>query len=307
MKVAIILNSISLFRDVFYRKYLPLIQAATDVELFETRSENDAVSLAQQAVENRFEIIAAAGGDGTIHQVLNGMLAAPAAVENCPALALLPLGSGNDFVRSLRIDQSPEGFVNRIRAMNTSEIDVGEVIFSVSRPETGVTSIQDKRYFLNVVDVGMGPPVVRGVLDSGRPLGSAVAYYISILRTFFTYRPLPLHAKSTNWEWKSDMRTFAIANAKYFGNGLCIAPEARLDDGILNVFACGPVSIVDFIIQSVPLKQGRRVRHPQVFYFSTSGIELSSSEAVELEADGEIIGWLPATVGLSRRKIKVLV
>jgi YegS/Rv2252/BmrU family lipid kinase len=307
VKVAIILNSISLFRDDFYRKYLPLIQAAIDVELFETRSENDAVSLAQMAVANRFEIIAAAGGDGTIHQVVNGMLAAPASVENSPALALLPLGSGNDFVRSFSIDQSPEGFLNRLRAMNASEIDVGEVLFSVSRPETGVTSIQDKRYFLNVVDVGMGPPVVRGVLDGGRPLGSSVAYYTSILRTFFTYRPLPLHAKSANWEWKSDMRTFAIANAKYFGNGLCIAPEAKLDDGILNVFACGPVSVVDFIIQSVPLKQGRKVRHPQVFYFSTTGIELSSSEAVELEADGEIIGWLPATVGLSHKKIRILV
>jgi diacylglycerol kinase (ATP) len=306
VKVAIILNGISLFRDVFYRKYLPIIQAATEVEVFETRSENDAISLAQIAVENRFEVIAAAGGDGTIHQVVNGMLSAPNGAGNYPALALLPLGSGNDFVRSFSIDQSPEGFVNRLRMTNTTEIDVGEVLFSVTRPETGVTSIQDKRYFLNVVDVGMGPPVVRGVLNSGRPLGSAVAYYTSILKTFFTYRPMPLHAKSADWEWKSDMRSFAVANAKYFGNGLCIAPEGRLDDGILNVFACGPVSVADFIIQSVPLKQGRKVHHPQVFYFRTSRIELSSSAPVELEADGEIIGWLPATVGLSPKKIRIL-
>lgn len=307
MKLAVVLNGISLGKDVFYSKYLPLIERELEVEVFETRSINDAILIGAKTVQKHFDIVISAGGDGTINQVLNGIFVDHSPPTRLPVMAILPLGSGNDFARSLDLDNSPVGFVDRLKKFHTREIDVGEVFFSVSPPQMGISSMQERRYFLNVFDVGMGPPVVRGVLESGRAFGSAVAYYQSIVKTFFSYKPLMLHAKGDDWEWHSEMRSLAIGNAKYFGNGLCIAPDAEMDDGLFDVFACGAVSVLDFILQSVPLKKGKKIKHPQVSYFKSKKIELSSPSAVEIETDGEIIGWLPAKVGFSPYKLSILV
>jgi diacylglycerol kinase (ATP) len=307
VKIAVVLNGISLAKDAFYRKYLPAIRKEFDVDVFETRSRNAAISIAAKLVPKRFSLIIAAGGDGTVNQVVNGMLDADNQGLTLPVLSVLPLGSGNDFAKSLAQDTSVNPFLNRIRSGKTREIDVGEILFSVSPPSDKESSIQETRYFVNVADVGMGPPVVRGVLASGRAFGSAVAYYKSILSTFLSYKPLFLHAIGDTWEWKSQMRTFAIANAKYYGNGLCIAPDAVLDDGIFDVFACGPVSVFDFIIQSIPLKKGKKLSHPQVSYFKSRQVRLNTPAAVEIEADGEIIGWLPATVRANSRRISILI
>jgi diacylglycerol kinase family enzyme len=102
------------------------------------------------------------------------------------------------------------------------------------------------------------------------------------------------------------MRTFAIANAQYYGNGLCIAPDAKVNDGVFDIFACGEVSVIDFILHSIPLKAGRRIKHSKVQYLKSRDVELSSDEPLEIEADGEIIGWLPARVKISEVKLKII-
>jgi diacylglycerol kinase (ATP) len=306
VKIAVILNGISLGKKVFYNKYLPLLKQEHTVDVYETLTMNDGIALASKAMNKRCDLIIAAGGDGTINQVLNGMLKEHEAGAHLPLLATVPLGSGNDFVKSIPSDYSPSGLAERIKASKVTEIDVGEVLYSVSPGKDGVTSIQDKRYFVNVVDVGMGPAVVRGVQNSGRPFGSAVAYYQSIVGNFFTYKAPPLKVTGDGWSWEDNVKTFALANAHYYGNGLCIAPDADLNDGELNVFACGNVSVLDFILHSIPLKQGKLIRHPKVSYFKSKSVLLTSPVAMEIEADGEIIGWLPAKVCISPFRLRIL-
>lgn len=306
MKLGVVLNGISLAKEKFYTHYLKKLKEHHSVEVLETLTRHDAVSLAQKLVARKVDVIIAAGGDGTIHQVVNGMLRDYQPPTVLPVLAVLPLGSGNDFARALGADSSPAGLVKRIMAMKTRFIDVGDVHYSVSPPSSGVTSIQDSRFFVNVVDVGMGPTVVKGVTDSGRAFGSGIAYYQSILKTFLTFKAKTFHAVGTDWKWTSKMKCFAIANAKYFGNGLCVAPDADLEDRVLDVFACGGVSAVDFILQTIPLKKGKKINHPKVFYFKTQSVEMTAEEPTELEADGEIIGWLPAKATLSAHKLQIL-
>src|SRR6185436_14165739 len=120
------------------------------------------------------------------------------------------LGSGNDFSRGLNIPTKAEGIITMIEQMNVLDIDVGKVFFTTSDYQ------MESRYFLNAADVGMGPVVVQKVLNSGRPFGSAIAYYTSILSTFFSFKPLKLKAISSAWTWDQKMRTFAIANGKYY-------------------------------------------------------------------------------------------
>ena len=307
MKIGVVLNGISLEKDFFYNNYLPALLREHEVDVFETRALNDAISISQALVRKSYPMIIAAGGDGTINQVVNGMLSELRSDSFLPTLCILPLGSGNDFARTLNLKTDVDSLLRRITAGTIASIDVGEIHFSLSQSVGSTNSMQSIRYFVNVADVGMGPTVVRGVLDGGKAFGSAVAYYKSILKTFFTYRPVLLEASGDGWKWRNRMRTFAIGNAKYFGNGLCIAPEARIDDGVFDVFAVGPVSVLDFIIQSIPMKQSKKVRHREVSYFRSSHIELTSPSPVEIEADGEIIGWLPATIRVCSRKLPLLI
>jgi diacylglycerol kinase (ATP) len=306
VKIAVILNGISLEKRKFYSQYKPLLEKHHALEIHETLTKNDAVAIAQKVTQKKFDIIIAAGGDGTVHQVVNGMLDGYSLPTKLPVLAILPLGSGNDFAKAIPADSSPGGFARRIDVLSTRTIDVGEVSYAVSAPEAGVTSMQDRRYFVNVVDVGMGPNVVRGVNDSGRAFGSAVAYYKSILKTFLTFKAVALHAAGSGWEWRSKCKCLAVANAKYFGDGLCVAPEANLNDGVLDVFAVGDVSAFDFILQTIPLKRSRKVKHSKVFYYKSTAVSLNSEQPMEIEADGEIVGWLPANVRFSPYKLQIL-
>jgi len=118
---------------------------------------------------------------------------------------------------------------------------------------------------------------------------------------------MEVEAKSQDWSWKNKVRTFAVANGKYYGHGLCIAPDAIPDDDQFEVFACADVSIFDFIIQSGPLKKGLRVKHPKVSYLKTSSVELTSSSPCAIEADGEWLGWLPAKIEFAPMKVRFLV
>jgi diacylglycerol kinase (ATP) len=301
VRVAIILNGISLKKKSFYHSFLPAFKEIFSVDVFETFSKNHAFDLAAKAVFNKYEVIIAAGGDGTVHEVVNGMLQEFSDKE-FPVFSVLPLGSGNDFARSIGASLDPLSLARAIKNFQTLDADIGEIICS-KEPGAGE---KQSRYFINVSDVGMGPEVVNRVLQSDKRFGSAVAYYKAILLTFLSYKPPLLFAESEKWEWKGKMRTFAVANGKYFGSGLCIAPDAKLDDNIFNVFACGSVSILDFLLKSIPLKNGKRVDHTMINYMTCTNVKLSSEEPLAIEADGEVCGWLPASIRISPVKLKVL-
>lgn len=306
MKVAIILNGISLRKDRFYKKILPLLRDVCNPDVFETQSRNDAVQLAAKAVARRYDYVLAAGGDGTIHQVVNGMLRDYQPPMKLPVLGIIPLGGGNDFARTLGVSAEPKSLARALRQRQTTTIDVGEVHYHSRPPGKTDEKTRQKRYFVNVADVGMGPEVVRKVMASGRALGPAVAYYQSILSTFFTYKPVELSAVADRWQWRRPMRTFAVANGRYYGNGLCIAPDARPDDGEFDVFACGNVSVLDFILKSIPLKRGKKISHPEITYLKATSVELTSEENLIIEADGEILGELPARITFAGIRISVL-
>jgi diacylglycerol kinase (ATP) len=301
VRVAIILNGISLKKKYFYRSFLPAFKENFSVDVFETLTKNHAVELAARAVLEKYDILIAAGGDGTIHEVVNGMLQ-DYSNSKMPVFTVLPLGSGNDFARGIGASLDSKLLAKTIRNFQTFDADIGEVICRKDY-RSGETQ---SRFFINVSDVGMGPDVVKRVSNSDRRFGSGVAYYKAILSTFLNYRPALLFAQSEKWEWKGKVRTFAVANGKYFGGGLCIAPDAKLDDNILNVFACGSVSILDFLLKSIPLKNGKRVDHPKINYMDCSNVKLSSEVPLAIEADGEVCGWLPASIRISSIKLKVL-
>lgn len=300
MKIAIILNGISLEKEKFYKKSLPQLTSLFIVEVFETETTNDAVSLASKAVDKQFDIILAAGGDGTLHQVLNGVLLGREQNTNLPLLGVIPIGTGNDFARSIHVGKDVDQLIRLLQNPNPKQVDIGKVIY------TSITNEKEERYFINVADLGMGPEVVKKVMSGGRTFGSSLSYYFAILSTFLNYKVMNVHAIADEWKWNGKLRTMAIANGNYYGHGMNIAPDALPNDKVFDVFIAGDVSALFFMLKSNLLKQGKRVIHPEVLYRKATSIELSSESPCAIEADGEILGLLPARIEMMKQTMNFL-
>ena len=299
----IIVNGISLKKKLFYHEYLPAISSIFDVEVHETISRNDARLLASKFADKGVDVILSAGGDGTLNQIVNGVLKGREDSGKLPVLGVIPIGSGNDFTRGVGLKVNVDHTLKILSASKTRPVDVGLVEYSVDPAGTE----KALSYFINVADIGMGPEVVGKVLSSGRPFGSEVAYYKSIIDTFLTYKPMVVTATTPEWSWEGKLRTLAVANGKYYGHGLCIAPDAVVDDRMFSVFICGNVSVLDFILHTGTLKKGRNVLMDDVLYKTANSISFASEGPCPIEADGEILGWLPAKVTMINRQLEFLI
>jgi diacylglycerol kinase (ATP) len=299
MRIAVVLNGIASRKKFFYRSILPGLTLVHSVDVVETAFTNHAFQLARDLSLKNYEVILAAGGDGTLHQVVNGMMDANGTTR--PVLGVIPLGSGNDFARTVSVTGDVNQLLELIGKASIKEVDLGKIYY------TDADGAAAERYFINVADIGMGPEVVQKVSRAPLVLGSALGYYSSIIRTFFTYRPGNVFVKTKDWSWEGKLRSLAVANGKYYGHGLCVAPEAKIDDHLFNIFICGNVSVMDFIIQSENLKKGRYLSLDDVQYKTGVDIELTSEAVCLIEGDGEVLGQLPARVQMQSVTIRMLI
>lgn len=300
MKIAIVVNGISPKKKAFYKTFLPQLKELYPLEILETQMIHDAEVLASTAVEGHFDVILAAGGDGTVNQVVNGILRGRESHVDLPVVGVVPIGTGNDLARGLNLKEDINQLLMLLNNFEPEDIDIGKVEYTTEKGD------QDYRYFVNVVDIGMGPEVVKKVMRRDQIFGAALSYYISILSTFTSYKPMVASANTPDWEWSGKLRTLAIANGKYYGNGLCIAPDAQPNDRVFETFICGNASILDFVLQSQNMKRGRRISHDAVLYRQGSEFYLSAESSCCIEADGEFLGWLPASVKLTPQRLRFL-
>lgn len=300
VRVAIILNGLPYYKKTFYRKFFPVLREAFPIQVFETNAPLHGMELAHAAVRDGFSTILAAGGDGTLHEVVNGVLSAGPSLSQNPTIGLIPIGSGNDFARTMQLKSDVNHTINLIRAAFVKSVNVGKIVYSTVNGGSG------ERYFINVADIGMGPEVVKRVAITRKRFGGAVAYYKSIIETFLNFKPLTVTAATPSWTWTGKLRSLAVANGKYYGHGLCIAPDARPDDDMFDFFICGNVSVFDFIRYSGKLKHGEYLKVKHVEYKREKAVTFTSSKQCLIEGDGELLGILPATVSLTDTRINFL-
>ena len=265
MKVAIVLNGISRKRKFFYNSVYPSLQEKFKAEVFETQHAQHAIELASRAVKEKFDCILAAGGDGTLNQVVNGVLINQ--VEGAlPTLGIIPLGTGNDFAKMCGLKADATQLVNLLSQRNPKPTDVGMLN---CQSESGVMVT---RYFINVCSMGMGPEVVKRLLKNDRSLGPTITYLKAITQTFFTHKPQEITIHTKNWEWRGKMRVLAIANGKSFGNGMYIAKESLPDDGIFLTFLAKEIPLLKFLMFLQLIKAGRKVKDNLIAYDACTSI-----------------------------------
>jgi diacylglycerol kinase (ATP) len=297
LKIAIILNGISRKKQFFNKSILPPLQREHTITVFETVHAGHAIELAKTAA-NKFEVIFAAGGDGTLNQVLNGMLTS--GFENLPALGLIPLGSGNDFAGAVGLKPRSEQLLALLKQNKPQLTDVG---FISCRD---FTSKEKHHYFINVCSVGMGPATIKQMEKAPPWMGANLRYLTSIIKTFFTHTPESIELKTPTWNWRGAVRVLAVANGKSFGNKIYLAPEAKQNDGLFNLFVAANVPLVQFLLYLQTLKRARKIKDTRIHYNHTDKIEITSEQPVAIEAEGELVGFLPATISMKPRLVSFL-
>jgi diacylglycerol kinase (ATP) len=270
-----------------------------------TRRGGEAVEIAEREARAGRRLVIACGGDGTINEVANGLLRAGSETE----LGLLPSGTGGDFRRTLGVPARTADAARALREGTARVLDAGRVTFA------GAGGLEESRYFVNVASFGMGGDVINRVksragLPAGaaRLLGGRLSFAAAALHATLTFeKPAVRVSLDGGQASRINVANFCVANARYFGGGMKIAPNARLDDGLFDVVAVGDVSALTVLANSYRLYLGTHLGMQEVKHALARRVraESASGAVVKLEVDGELAGSLPAEFELLPRALRV--
>lgn len=284
MNLAVILNGSESKKKRYHSGYHQLLCSRHEVRIFETRGAGDGGHQTKLALSHRPDALIAAGGDGTLNQVINALLEE----ESVLPVAIAPLGTGNDFAAVCGIKNGND-LIEKL-AGQPVQTDAGEVLGRDSKGQTV------KKYFINVASVGLGPDVAHYLEKSNRALGPDLTYMLNSVRAFLQQIPFEVQAETDQWNWNGKIRALAVANGIRFGSGLHIAPGAKIDDGLFSVFIAGDVPLHEFLYFLIKIKGGHKIHHPKATYASCKSITLNGPAGTWLETDGELSMQLPATL-----------
>jgi YegS/Rv2252/BmrU family lipid kinase len=258
-------------------------------ELVWTRGPRDAERIAREAVRSGVERLVVAGGDGTAAEVVSGLLGAELGAY--AEVAFLPLGTGADFHRSLGIPRDLDGAVAALASGKGRRIDAGRVRY------VGNDGAAHESHFVNVASAGLSGVVTRNVLGS-KALGARLAFLFGTLRGLAGFRPPRIVARLDGDVLPVDeIALVAAANGRYFGGGMFVAPDARPDDGLLDVVVVPAFSKPMLITKLPRLYSGTHLSVPGVTLHRGRHLELEPNGVPALaEVDGEPIAQLPMSI-----------
>lgn len=273
-----------------------------------TERPGDGRRLASEAAKEGRRLIIACGGDGTASEVANGILETGGESE----LGLLPSGTGGDFRRTLGISTRAAEAARTLRSGHTRLMDVGRVSYINHAGET------ETRFFLGVASFGMSPEVIECVKEgsqswmptvAARRLSSKMSFASATIKTTLgSPRAAVAIQLDASPERRLSVANLCVANARYFGGGMKIAPDAMLDDGRFDIITIGDLSALKILTNAHQLYMGTHLSIEQVNHALAARIVARPARAdvkVAIEVDGELPGRLPATFEVVPRALRV--
>lgn len=273
-----------------------------------TETPGEGIELAARAARKGVKLIIACGGDGTISELANGILASGKDAE----LGIIPSGTGGDFRRTLEIPARTRDAARILREGRTRRIDVGRVSF------LDHDGAQASRYFLGVASFGMSAEVIKRVKEGGpewlpskgpKWLTGRVSFGVSMLQTAIQSRGTRVVLQvDDQHEIHLTVANVCIANARYFGGGMKIAPDAKLTDGKFDVISIGELGPLKMVTNAPRLYLGAHLGMQEVNHTLAQKLSVrpvDKDEEVGLEVDGELPGRLPATFQILPQALRV--
>lgn len=267
---------------------------ALDVEF--TKDAHDGERIAREAVLSGRRRLLVAGGDGSVHDVVNGIMSAgPVHAE--VTLAVAPLGTGNDWARSLGMDLPAEKVAAAIAAGRTMQHDVGVIDFLEMDPPR-------RRWFINVAGAGFDAHVISRL---PRHVSSPLAYLWGTLNGLMTYRAPRFVIQTGGRVIDQHLLVAFVANAQACGNGMRVAPAAQVDDGLLDLLTIGQVGWLRALFKISRLYRGTILDDPIVNHVRARTVHIDAEPKAAVEAEGQIVGRTPAAFSVLPGPLRVVV
>jgi len=270
-----------------------------------TEKRMDAARLAREAIEQGYECIVAVGGDGTINEVVNGFFSDGTGMplRQDVALGVICRGTGGDFRRTFDWDLKLEPALDRLKQEGSQPLDVGKIEY-IAHDDTPQT-----RYFANICSFGVSGLVDKMVNESTKALGGKASFMWGSLKAMLQYSDkqvsLSLDGESAR---EVSVTTLAVANGRYFGGGMMVAPDARPSDGLFDITLWSGYGVSDFVLKSAGIYSGEHVKwqgttRSQCRMLTAAPVK--PGEEILLDIDGEQPGRLPCRISLLPSAIRL--
>jgi YegS/Rv2252/BmrU family lipid kinase len=263
----------------------PRLKLDSPYHVYYTEKAGDAVPLARRAQEEGADVLVSVGGDGTVHEIVNGMNLKKG------TLGLIPAGTGNDFCRSLHYPGDPFKVAELLFTWGSCRVDLGKM---------------GDRYFVNVIGAGFDGQVAYDVNRKFKRLTGLAAYLAAVLKNLVTYRNAPLEIEYDGHRWSGKSLLIAIGNGGYYAGGIHIIPPAEPDDGWFHICLAKDIGKFETLRVLPSAVSGRHIGHRDVLVLKARRVSVRSSVPLTIQADGEILGTLPLTVEVEPRALSVL-
>jgi YegS/Rv2252/BmrU family lipid kinase len=261
--------------------------ALGEIEVLETSAPGDAEALAFRAASAGFGPVVVVGGDGTIQEVLNGLMRC----AEPPSLGIVGAGSANDIVRSLRLPRDPVKAAQLALGGTSGAVDLG---------------VCNGRYFLNVAGMGLDTVVVEAVNARPGRLGRGrTGYIMQALRELRGFENPAFTIRFDDEVLETRSTLLAVANLRFFGGGMKIAPQASPTDGLLDLWIGGDLSHREVLALMPAIFLGQHGRHPKVRHERVSSVRVESAVPLRVQLDGEVCGTLPAEFRVVPRALRI--
>ena len=302
------------------RAYAALTESGRQGQLVFTSASGDAIRFAREAVSDGIRSVIACGGDGTLHEVVNGIAMVPDVT-----LGVLPCGRGNDFAAAVGVPLKPEAAIATLLSGNPIRVDLGRCYHSGQQSAVSENSCQLKggavepepsltdnrqpttdNYFITIATCGYDTEVSRRAAK-GTPLFAGTASYAyAAVETLFYYEPPFVRLEGDFGIHEGPLLLAATGITNRYGGGFQIVPNARIDDGLFDVCIIRPVSSLTVLRLLITLFWGGHVTHPAVSMHQTRTLTIETDTPILLYADGEPMCETPATIEIIKEGLVVM-
>ncbi|WP_163100810.1 diacylglycerol kinase [Peribacillus alkalitolerans] len=262
------------------RKHLPDVLAKLEAAGYEaschaTTCEGDATKAARIAIERKYDVVIAAGGDGTIYEVVNGL----ADAEYRPKLGIIPVGTTNDFARAIHVPRLVDAAVDIICAGHTMPIDVGKM---------------NEKYFINIAGGGRLTELTYEVPSKLKTMLGQLAYYLKGIEMLPSIKATEVAIEYDGKLFEGEIMLFLVANTNSVGGFERLAPDASLNDGMFTLLILKKTNLAELIRIATLAIRGEHTKDPNVIYVKANRIKVTPTEKMQLNLDGEYGGLAPA-------------
>jgi diacylglycerol kinase (ATP) len=258
-----------------------------DAETAHTERPGHATGLVRDGLRHGPRLVVAVGGDGTVNEVVNGFFEDGKAIAPESELAVIPIGTGRDGVRTYGISGKPERAIALLADGATRTIDLGRATY------TAHAGGEESRIFLNIASCGLSGAVAERANRTSKRLGGTPAFLWATIATFAGWKNVPFRITIDGEQRELVANNTIVANGRYFGGGMHIAPDARTDDGLLDAIVFGDVGRLDLARNMHRLYRGTILRHPKASHRLARSVLVEPARPLPIEIDGEQPGVTP--------------